>query len=490
MSEAEPSAPAKKDAASGLGQRATHAALWSFLGFGGGQVVRLAGNLILTRLLFPEAFGLMGLASVLMQGLMLFSDLGIGPSIIQNKDGSRREFLATAFTTQIIRGIALTAASALAAWPFARFYNDDRLLWIVVAVGFSAFIQGFNSTKVFTVGRNLDLKRLTAIEFGSQLIGVIAMIAWALVWPSYWALVVGGLVTPFMKMLSSQLLLAGPVDRVGWHAPSARSLVNFGKWIFVSTALTFFAGQSDRLIFARLIPMDMLGIYSTGAMIALMPLTLFGLIERRVVFPVYSEVHRNGEGLESTFVRLRGAFLTAGGVICGGLLGAGAPIIEVLYDPRYHDAGWILQLLTIGTWFTLLQSTYGAAHLATGRAQWVAASSAAKVVGIVAFVLLGFEWNGFPGAVLGYALSEVLRYFVLATGGHVMKLPGRGQDMIFSASVALSGALGFGAVRWCEAQGYPDFICAAGAVVAAGLVWLPHAGIYLTVAAMLARRSV
>ncbi len=484
---AEEAAP--ESAGGNLGQRATHAALWSMLGFGGGQVVRLAGNLVLTRLLFPEAFGLMAIAAVLLQGLMLFSDLGIGPSIIQNKDGDRREFLATAWTIQIGRGIALTTASAIAALPFARFYEDDRLIWIVIIVGFSALLQGFNSTKIFTVGRELDLKRLTLIEFGSQVIGVLAMIAWALASPTYWALVAGGLITPFMKMLLSQLLLAGPIDRVGWHRPSAQSLVNFGKWIFVSTALTFFAGQSDRLIFAKLIPMDTLGIYSIGAMIGIMPLTLFGLIERRVVFPVYSEVHRSGDPLAPRFLKLRAAFLTAGGVICGALLGAGAPVIEFLYDPRYHEAGWILQILTIGTWFTLLQSTYGAVHLATSRAQWVAASSAAKVVGIVAFVLLGYRLDGFPGAVLGYSLSEVLRYFVLATGGRVLKLPGIGQDLMFTASVALSGGLAFATARFVAGEGHGALAAAVASVLVAGITWLPHAGIYLRDAVKLARRS-
>lgn len=475
MSEAEPGEASSPD----LAERATNAALWSLLGFGGGQLVRLAGNLVLTRLLFPEAFGLMAIAAVLLQGLMLFSDFGIGPSIIQHKDGERREFLATAFSIQILRGIALTAGAALAAVPFARFYEDPRLVAIVIVVGFSSFIQGFNSTKVFTVGRGLDLKRLTLLEFASQTVGVTAMIVWALVTPSYWALVAGGLITPFMKMVLSQLVLAGPVDRVGWHRPSAESLLSFGKWIFVSTALTFFAGQSDRLIFAKLIPLDMLGVYSTGAMIALLPLNVFGLIERRVVFPVYSEVTRSGEPLAPAFVRLRGAFLTVGGLICGALLGAGAPVIEFLYDPRYHEAGWILQLLTVGTWFTLLQSTYGAVHLATGRAQWVAASSAAKVVGIVAFVLIGYETRGFPGAVLGYALSEVLRYGVLAIGGRAMKLPGIGQDLVFCGSIALSGGLGFAAAGWLGAQGTNAFVTAAGAAAASALVWLPHARIYL-----------
>ncbi len=470
-----------------LGEKATRAAAWSFLGFGGGQIVRLAGNLVLTRLLFPEAFGLMAIAAVLIQGLMLFSDLGIGPSIIQNEKGDDRRFLDTAWTMQCLRGVFLTAASALAAWPFATFYEDDRLFLVVIVVGFSAIFQGLNSTKIFTVGRHLDLKRLTLVEFASQVVGVGTMIVWALLSPSYWALAAGGLATPFAKMVLGHLALTGPINRFAWHPPSAHALIHFGKWIFLSTAMTFFAGQSDRLIFAKLIPMDMLGVYSTGAMIALMPLTLFGMIERRVVFPVYSTVHREGRELAPVFLRLRSGFLTAGGVICGGLLASGPTLVALLYDDRYLEAGWILQALTLGTWLNLLETTYGAAHLATARVQWVAASSFGKVVGIVVFVIVGYRLLGFEGAVLGYSLSEAVRYVVLATGGRVMGLPGLGQDLFLSGLVAVSALAGHAAGAGLASLGYGVFlqVLAIGSVV--GLVWLPFAVRNLGPALKLAR---
>jgi O-antigen/teichoic acid export membrane protein len=471
-----------------LGQKASRAAGWSVLGFGGGQVVRLAGNLILTRLLFPEAFGLMAIAAVLLQGLMLFSDLGIGPSIIQNREGDDRRFLDTAWTMQCARGVLLTAASALAAWPFARFYEDERLFWIVIVVGASGLFQGMNSTKIFTVGRHLNLKQLTLIEFASQVIGVCAMIAWALVSPSYWALAAGGLVTPLSKMTLSHLALEGPINRFRWHRPSAHALFHFGKWIFLSTALSFFAGQSDRLIFAKLIPMEMLGVYSTGAMIALMPITLFGIIERRVVFPVYSAAHREGRDFASIFSRLRAGFLTAGGVICAAFIASGGPLIALLYDARYHEAGWILQLLTVGTWLTILESTYGAAHLATARVRWVAASSFGKVVGIVAFVLLGYQLRGFPGAVLGYSLSEALRYVVLATGGRVMKLPGLGQDFLLTAWIAVTGLGGHALGVFLAGQGFGVAIQTGAVLAAVGAAWLPPAVLTLSPALKLARR--
>ena len=90
-----------------INKLAMRGAIWTFVGYGVGQSLRLGSNLILTRLLVPEMFGLMSLINVFILGLSLFSDIGVGPSIIQHKRGDEPEFYNTAWTLQVIRGGAL-----------------------------------------------------------------------------------------------------------------------------------------------------------------------------------------------------------------------------------------------------------------------------------------------------------------------------------------------------------------------------------------------
>ena len=91
----------------GLRAKAMRGSAMTIISFGGQNVLRLGSNLILTRLLFPEAFGLMALVQVFMGGLQMFSDLGIQASIIQNSRGDDPDFLNTAWTIQVIRGTCL-----------------------------------------------------------------------------------------------------------------------------------------------------------------------------------------------------------------------------------------------------------------------------------------------------------------------------------------------------------------------------------------------
>ena len=186
-----PEAPALERLRSKVGR----GSLWAVLGYGGGQILRLAGNLVLWRLLYAEAFGLMAIVNVFMLGLLMFSDVGIGPSIIQHEHGDDPKYLHTAWTIQVARGFALFAVAAAAAVPLAHFYQEPALARLIPVVAFSSILSGFNSTKLFTVTRRIALGRLTAIDIGSQAAGLAVMVVAALVTRSIWALVLGGVVT-------------------------------------------------------------------------------------------------------------------------------------------------------------------------------------------------------------------------------------------------------------------------------------------------------
>src|SRR5436190_19575910 len=125
--------------------RAIKSSVWMMIGWALGQVIRFGGNLILSRLLFPELFGLMALVNVFFQGLQMFSDVGIGPAIIQNKKGDEPRFVNTAWTIQCARGFVLTLVGCLLAWPIAKFYREPRLVWLFPLVAANAALAGFNS---------------------------------------------------------------------------------------------------------------------------------------------------------------------------------------------------------------------------------------------------------------------------------------------------------------------------------------------------------
>jgi len=154
----------------GVKVRALRSIFFTIVNYGGGNILRLISNLILTRLLFPEAFGLLALVQVFITGLQMFSDTGIRVSIMQSKRGDDPDFLNTAWTIQVIRGFFLWLGACVLAYPAASFYGEPMLAQLLPVVGLNALISGFASTNVATANRHMKLGLLTRIDLSNQVV--------------------------------------------------------------------------------------------------------------------------------------------------------------------------------------------------------------------------------------------------------------------------------------------------------------------------------
>jgi len=453
--------------------------MWTALGFTTSQILRMGGNLILTRLLFAEAFGLMALVLAVQQGLALFSDLGIGPSVVQNKRQDPA-FLNTAFTLQVGRGVALAMVGFALGLPMATFYGEPELAYLLPFVALTALIAGFNSTRVFSLNRELSLGRLEVAMVTSQAVGLVVMIFWAWSYRTVWALAIGGVVQSLAYTLMTHTYLPGIRNRLAWDPKAARSLIRFGRWIFISSALTFMTMQSDRLVFGKLVSIEALGVYSIGAMIAALPTLGVSLLTDRVLFPAYSEVFQRSDSVEGVFDRARKPVLLFAGWAFSGLLAGGPTATRLLYDERYQGAGWAIQLLSIGGWFFAMALTHRSALLAIGRTYWLAFASTAKLIGMFVFIPAGYYIGAsiepdmaFPGAVLGFSVSEVLQhattsYAVSRVGLRTIRL-----DSMLTVFVAIVGVLGAFAARLMVDAEWPVIIEAGVVALGVSLVWVP-----------------
>jgi len=382
------------------------------VGYGASQILRLGSNLLLTRLLAPEYFGLMALINVLMIGLNMFSDLGLGPNIVQSRRGDDPRFLNTAWTVQFLRGCAIWLCSIVGAWPFAMFYDDPRLLWLVPVVGFSAVITGLNSMKVFSAQRHIDYARLTLIDLASQAASVALMVGWAMWQASVWALVGGWLFGNLVKMVATHTAMPGPRDRFSWDPASVHELIGFGKWIFVSTILSFAANSAGSLILGKVVSMAEVGVFSIAVTLAKGVEQAFETISSRVLLPVFARI----KALPIAEVRARllkvrlavmGAFLPA----LWALAIFGQHVMELLFDQRYRGGGWILQLYAVSAMPGII-SGIGQFYLARGNSFLVMTLSAIRLVTYLAAIYLGWLVGGGNGIIVGMALFTIPLYFL------------------------------------------------------------------------------
>jgi O-antigen/teichoic acid export membrane protein len=378
------------------------------------QALRLASNLILTRLLFPEAFGLMALVSVFLVGLAMFSDVGIGPAISRSPRGDEPAFLDTAWSLQVGRGLILWLATCALAWPAARFYEAPDLAALLPAAGLTLLIAGFNPTRIDTANRHLLIGRLTALDLTAQIAGILAMVGLALLWHSVWTLVLGAIVGSFAKLALTHFLLPGPRNRLRWEPEAGRELIHFGKWIFLSTACGFLLSQGDKAILGAFLRLDELGVYNIGYFLASFPVLLAGAVTSRILIPIYRDQHPAAAA--QNFARLRRLrFALTGGVLAllAVMAFAGQPLVHLLYDARYAQAGIIVVMIACAQMPLVIGMTYDQSALAAGDARsyfWVMAARAAAQSG--AFLAGAALW-GLGGALAGQALAYLAMHPLL-----------------------------------------------------------------------------
>ena len=430
----------------GLMARVLRSASWMMIGYGGSQALRLAANLALARLLFPEAFGLMALVTVVTVGLSLFSDLGIGPSIAQNSRGDDPDFLNTAWSIQVLRGFGLWGFTLVLAWPMAWLYQAPELLYYLPIAGIGLALAGFNPTRIETAHRHLLVGPVTLLELAAQVIGIGSMVLLAWLSGSVIALVLGGVIQAAAKLALTHFGLPGLRNRFCWEPSAVTELVRFGKWIFLSTAFWFLTSQGDRAILGKFVSLEVLGIYNIGFFLASFPMLLGHAVNQRLMIPVYRDKPVAEDPANRRKQQLLRAGLTA--TILGLLLimaWIGPWLVDLLYDARYAQAGAMVVMISLTLVPAVITMTYDQAALAAGDSRAFFVFTASRALLQTSLFLLATLWFGLPGGILAMGLSMLAAYPVLVW----LAVKHQAWDPLHDLGFALLALLiGGAAVHW------------------------------------------
>jgi len=408
---AEPPAPPEPS----LRSKAVRGSVWTFGAFGAQKVIAFGNSVVLRWFLVPEVFGLMYLVQGVLRGLAMFSDFGIQPAVVQNPRGDERNFLDTAWSMQVARGVLLCLVAAAAGWPLSLIYEEGAVLvWLMLAMSAIPLLEGFISTSLFTLQRHLEIKKLRLFELGVSTAGVAVAIVLAWWTRSIWAIVAGAWTATVLKVGFSYALTRDAGNRFAWNRSAVKELFHFGKWIFMATAVGFVAGHADGFILGKALDMTMLGIYATALRATEVVDDLVTTQTHSVLFPAFCQVGRESqERLRSVYYRVRlrvdALFLPA----LGGLFVTSDWLIGLLFDESYSLAGWMLKFLCIRTAMGVVLTPCETCLFSMGHTRYGLYRNVARAVWVVAAVPAGFWLAGLDGMLLAVALSEVPVLLVL-----------------------------------------------------------------------------
>jgi O-antigen/teichoic acid export membrane protein len=405
--EAPPPEAAPEPGEPNLRKRMLRSTTFELAGYGAQQIIRLGSNLILTRLLFPAAFGLASMVTMLLMGLVMFSDLAVLPCVVQSKRGDEPLFLNTAFTIQAVRGSVLTVVMLILAKPVSWFYHEPQLEKLIYLGSLQLFFGGFHSTAVFTLRRWLRVGWINALELGQSIVGIVIMISLARRGWGVWSLSIGMVSGSLFFTAASHFLPVPYRNRFQFDKEASKEISHFGRWILGSSTASFLGAQADRLLMGRLLNAAWLGIYSVALTLSEAAGAVIGRLVSGVMYPVLSQAARSPDGnVAELYASLR-LKLDAFSMSTTGLLaGAGGWIVHVLWDKRYTDAAWILRILCFRVAVSLIVSPGETCLFALGHTRYGFRRSIFRLMAAAVCMPLGWYLGSVKGLVWGAVATE------------------------------------------------------------------------------------
>jgi O-antigen/teichoic acid export membrane protein len=392
------------------------AGFWIILIFGLSQLVRLGSNLILTRLLEPGLFGIMAVVSVIIIGIEMFADLGLWAFVMRHKNPEDPHMLNVIWTIQVIRGwmvFFVVVLFAVGIFLFNKFYpnlvngvySHPLLPILILTIGSMSAVSGYRTLASPILGSKLQRGKLESVDLATQILSSVVMIVWVQFSPTIWALVSSNIAGTLVGVAMSYLIFPYR-HKFTYDKKVAAEIFQFSKWIYISTILTYIFMQGDRLFFAGKITAAELGVYNIAFMLAGSFISVTQMLAYKIAYPLMSStVNDNRHLLKQRYYKIRNYIDGPLFLACGLLIAVAPFIINVLYDERYTDAGWILQILVFSvvgtTLITIAQECLSALAITKIR-MWAMLT---RCIGLLITLPLFFSLYGLKGAVWAVSLN-------------------------------------------------------------------------------------
>lgn len=330
---------------------------------------QLANLFFLTRFIHPSEYGLMAMAGVATNLVLILRDLGTAAAIIQKKEISERE-VRSVFSLNIIMGVVLAASTILLAPILALALNEPRLenvlLWLSVT-----FVMGA-STAVHQalLERESKFRLIAAIEASASLIALIAAVVTALLGWGVYSLVAQAI---FASLVASLGLIA--------HAPRTKPVIATGaelKGIFSFSGpmagyqlTSYLFRNADSFLIGRMLGATPLGVYSLAYKLMLFPVQNVSWVTTRALFPVMSRA----QGDLQEVIRLHdGSIRSVSFFVAPLMLGLAVcakDFVAVVFSQAWAGVAPILSWLALVGYLQVMVGTTGPVLMALGKTKWL-----------------------------------------------------------------------------------------------------------------------
>jgi O-antigen/teichoic acid export membrane protein len=372
----------------------------------GGKVLLQTGTLmLLARLLSPDDFGLIGMATTLTGFLSLFRDAGLSAATVQRLEVTHEQ-ISTLFWINLAVGVGLAACTVLLAPALVRFYGEPRLYWITIVTGATFIFNGLAAQHGALISREMRFATqaridLTALAVSSAVGIVMAFLGWR-----YWSLVGMAMVGPIVSA-------AGVLRAVPWvpgpprRGVGVRSMLRFGGLATCNSFLVFLAWNSDNILLGRFWGAHVLGLYGRAYQLATLPVEQLTSTLSGVAISGLSAVQDDADRFSRSFLSGYSLLVSATIPIAIACLLFADQIIYALLGDKWTGVAPIFRLLAPTSLVFALANPLSWLIMARGRVGRAVTITATTTPVVIIGILLGLR-SGPTGVAIGYSAAMAL----------------------------------------------------------------------------------
>ena len=386
-----------------LKQRSVRGGAVTIAAQGSKFILKLGSTAILARLLAPEDYGLIGMATVVVSFVQYFKDLGLSAATIQRSEINHSQ-VSTLFWINLGVSCLVALIIALLAPAIAHFYHEPRLRGITLGLAINFIFGGLTIQHQALLRRQMQFTSLAKIEVISIAIGIITAIIAAYYGLNYWALVLMLLATAISNTVGvwSACRWRPGLPRRG---SGVRSMLAYGGNLTGFSLVNYFSRNLDNILIGRRWGSEQLGLYAQAYKLLLLPIQQINSPITSVALPTLSSLQTEPEKYSRYYFKAILLITTLGMPIVGFMFAAADKMILLMLGQQWLGAVPLFKFLMPAAFVGTFNVAPGWVFQSLGRTdRYFRIGTLIAIINTMIF-LVSVRW-GAIGVAIAYGLSQ------------------------------------------------------------------------------------
>lgn len=373
--------------------------------------ISLIVTAILARILSPEEFGIVAIATVIIVFFNMLTEIGIGPAIVQNKELNKDD-LSNIFSFTIWFGLILTIIFVLLAKPIAIYYETPILEPISYYLSIAIF---FNSSQIVPnalIYKDKDFKFIALRSFSIQFFaGIIAVISVFLGFGIY-ALLINPILSSILLFIISYI--KKPIKfKLYFDIKALKKILSFSIYQFLFNLINYFSRNLDKLIIGKYLNNTMLGYYEKSYRLMMLPLQTITHVVSPVMHPIFSDYQNDFKKLSDSYLKIVKLLAYIGFPLSVLLFFTSKELVLLIFGMQWERSILSFQILALSVGFEIILSTSGSIFQAANSTKMLLICGLISTIILIIAILIGVFIFKIIEAVALFSLFAFIINFII-----------------------------------------------------------------------------